>query len=687
MDFGGGEDERLERMPVGLGGADGAAARVDVAIVGAGLAGALLALALARRGVGVAVIDPNPVFKADFRCEKLHAAQIAALEALGLADALAAGLPPGGRLADSGFRYEDLVNAARAAWPASVRFILGQVGDVRPAEDERQAVVCDSGEVAHARLVVLATGLNPKLAARLGFDRQVLREQQSISIGFSLARKDGGRFPFEGRAQAGQRAGDGIGFVSLFRTGDVMRVNAFIYRDPGDPWIREVRADPLAAIARVAPKLAPVLETARLAGPVEMRATHLYRVADPVRPGLVLIGDAFQTACPSAAYGVTRIAFDVGRLVDHIPAWLESAGMGEGKIAAFYANPAKQAVDAEGLRLSARARAMASETGLDWRARRLAAAGKRAAVALLRPSTPAQATFRRGDAVRVRSAAEVAATLDADGKLDGLPFMPEMAALIGRRLRVVRRAEKTCVEGHPLRGMRDTVFLEDARCDGAAHDGCERGCLIFWKEAWLASADEPALAPDARVEAVARRRLESLPTRAGALYACQSTALAGATYPLARYDVGHLIDDLRRGELAPGRFVEIAARTAVNVARRRLGLPDVGALSGPGGKRGAALGLAAGERVRVRPAAEIAATLDAQGRNRGMSFEPEMTLEAGRRHVVATPVRRIILETTGRMATLKSTVSLEGVDCQGRCARNCPRANPLYWREAWLERA
>ena len=29
------------------------------------------------------------------------------------------------------------------------------------------------------------------------------------------------------------------------------------------------------------------------------------------------------------------------------------------------------------------------------------------------------------------------------------------------------------------------VLLEGARCNGAAHDGCEAGCLIFWKEEWL----------------------------------------------------------------------------------------------------------------------------------------------------------------------------------------------------------
>ena len=66
--------------------------------------------------------------------------------------------------------------------------------------------------------------------------------------------------------------------------------------------------------------------------------------------------------------------------------------------------------------------------------------------------------FRRGDVVEIRSAKEIAATLDASGCLDGLAFMPEMAVHCGRRYRVQSRASKTCVEGLGLRRMSGTVF-------------------------------------------------------------------------------------------------------------------------------------------------------------------------------------------------------------------------------------
>src|ERR1044071_2012614 len=91
-----------------------------------------------------------------------------------------------------------------------------------------------------------------------------------------------------------------------------------------------------------------------------------------------------------------------------------------------------------------------------------------------------------GDWVEVKSKEEILRTLDRNAQLDGLPFMPEMFAFCGRRFRVEKRAHKTCDTVFPIRGRRmaNAVHLA-ARCDGQAHGGCQAGCLIFWKEAWL----------------------------------------------------------------------------------------------------------------------------------------------------------------------------------------------------------
>ena len=295
-----------------------------------------------------------------------------------------------------------------------------------------------------------------------------------------------------------------------------------------------------------------------------------------------------------------------------------------------------------------------------------------------------------GQWVTVRSAAEIAASLDSDGKLDGVPFMPEMLRFCGQRLMVHRRAEKTCVEGHGLRKMDGTVLLQGSRCDGAAHDGCQRGCMIFWKEAWLQPetdcADRSTIDETAQTHAASR--LASLPTRLGDHYQCQSTALVTATSALSKWSLGLIAGDVRRGELSLPGAMGIVWRTLANLVRRRLGLAALGALAGAGGKGvTGGLDLKPGDWVTVRGADQIQATLGPDGKNRGLSFEPEMGRYIGGLYRVGEPVEKIILEETGRMVALRQTVTLEGLTCKGSCVKNCPRSNPLFWREAWLERA
>src|SRR4051794_26503623 len=52
--------------------------------------------------------------------------------------------------------------------------------------------------------------------------------------------------------------------------------------------------------------------------------------------------------------------------------------------------------------------------------------------------------LHRGELVEVKSPSEILATLDAEGRCDGLPFMPEMVQFCGRRFQVRARADKVC---------------------------------------------------------------------------------------------------------------------------------------------------------------------------------------------------------------------------------------------------
>src|ERR1700734_3313647 len=157
-----------------------------------------------------------------------------------------------------------------------------------------------------------------------------------------------------------------------------------------------------------------------------------------------------------------------------------------------------------------------------------------------------------GDWVEVRTKAEILRTLDSNGQLDGMPFMPEMFAFCGKQFQVYKRAHKTCDTVFPVRGRRvaDAVHLE-TRCDGSAHGGCQASCLIFWKDAWLkpiskGSPERAASGVDQRsnrltggapgsacTESAVWTRSQTVDSNpADPTYNCQATKLSDATTQL-----------------------------------------------------------------------------------------------------------------------------------------------------------
>lgn len=296
-------------------------------------------------------------------------------------------------------------------------------------------------------------------------------------------------------------------------------------------------------------------------------------------------------------------------------------------------------------------------------------------------------TFYRNQLVEVKSYDAILGTLDAEGKLDGMPFMPEMAAFCGKQIRVHRRADRTCVAQQGFHRLTGTIFLHETRCDGSYHDGCQRGCLLFWKEAWLQPAQSrtPAIAP-ASAGSEQLSALASLPTRQGDRYVCQSTELAKATVgAFSRWDFRPYLREVMHGELTVRGFLKIAGRVLLNrvAGRRHTGIP-----AGTTGKKNRGnLALREGEWVRVKRADELQSQLDQKNANLGLTFQPTMSVAIGGRYQVAFPIDRIIVEQTGKMVHMKNTVALKGVMCEGECVANCPRSEYLYWRESWLDRA
>jgi hypothetical protein len=331
-----------------------------------------------------------------------------------------------------------------------------------------------------------------------------------------------------------------------------------------------------------------------------------------------------------------------------------------------------------------------------------------------RTGEPTQAEtldLRIGELVEVRPPSEILANLDERGRLDALPFMPEMLQFAGKQLRVHKRAFKTCdqVKNSGMYRMERTVHLEGVRCDGSAHGGCQAGCLIFWKEGWLRRVDGDGQDPVAPAPAETLATIETLqretrPPGAGLdeeIFACQNTAIPeAAPVHIPGWDVRQYIQDVTSGNARP---LPVLKGLAIHVFNKfqwanRKFLPRLllinggrsypsidGQLDGKTPKE--TLDLQPGELVEVKSREEIFATLDRTGHNRGLRFDIEMLRYCGKRARVQRRVNRLIDEKTGKMVHIRGDcIVLDGFVCAADFHQNCPRGIEEYWREIWLRR-
>ena len=302
--------------------------------------------------------------------------------------------------------------------------------------------------------------------------------------------------------------------------------------------------------------------------------------------------------------------------------------------------------------------------------------------------------LRRGDLVEVKPPDEIVKTLDAEGASDHLPFMPEMLELFGRRFRVSARALTICVSGlDSPRGFRadDVVTLDSVRCSGAAHDGCQKACTIFFREAWLRKVEDTAVKSQ-----VDLRGMDQLQARLKVLtgpktYYCQASELSKATHFLSRWRKwGRYL----RGLLA-GNFNALQMARSIGtwlfwskIRRKFLGVYASGNSESTPTE---GLNLQRGEWVEVKSMKAIIETLNERGDNRGLRFSEDMRLWCGRRCQVKGRLDKIIVDGTGQMRQLRNTVCLEGSTCgcsyMGSCMGGCSRNELTYWREIWLRRS
>jgi len=301
--------------------------------------------------------------------------------------------------------------------------------------------------------------------------------------------------------------------------------------------------------------------------------------------------------------------------------------------------------------------------------------------------------LRPGDQVEVKTPSEILQTLDSEGSLHKLPFMPEMVELCGRRFRVGRRLVKTCYYTGRSNDMRafsvdDVVTLEDVRCSGDAHDNCPKGCMIFWREEWLRRVESNE--SPSRFDSSKCGELKShLKTTSGAgRYFCQASEILNATRPLCRWErLVKCLSEVRAGNCTTAEMIyRLAIWSFWRIRRRFLGEYARGTnQSTPS----AGLGLRAGEWIEVQPMGTILKTLNAKGHNRGLYFSPDMRLLCGTRQRVERKLDKIIVDGTGEMKPMRDTVFLQGSHCECSYATlgGCSRNEYTYWREIWLRRA
>lgn len=309
--------------------------------------------------------------------------------------------------------------------------------------------------------------------------------------------------------------------------------------------------------------------------------------------------------------------------------------------------------------------------------------------------------LRPGDVVVVKSASEILATLDDQASLDMLPFMPEMAQYVGKRFTVSRRVDKICdtIAYTGSRRMHSTVYLEDLRCDGSGHAGCQGGCKLYWKDAWLRRVTNDAGSqtaadgdPIAELERLAAsgarttRELESVPTE---VWRCQATEAVKATESLSGFDLSQYWREFTNGNYGTFKFLHVMARAIVLQIASRLGLVNNLPIRGSGTPSDPPpLGLKPGDLVEVRSPSEIAETLDENGLSRGLSFDREMLAFCGKQFRVKNRVERLVDDKTGRLLKInRDCIILEGGVCSGENSISCwfcPRQIHAYHRESWL---
>lgn len=330
----------------------------DIVIVGAGFSGTVAAYNLTAQGINTILIDHVAEYPDAFRAEKLEPNQAEALQRLSMLEYRQPCKPPiGGTInyrdgkrsafdtqEQYGMHYGNTVNSFRRALQPETKLLIEKVTDIR-LSDDIQTVITSNRQI-NCRLVILASGGRDVLIRKAGIKRRNHSSLTSLSFAFNIIPASGQPFAFNGFNYFLSGETGGIDYATIFRIGEIMRVNIFTQWATKSSKVKNLKQDPVTEMNRYFPDMVNQIGEYEASTKVQAFPTQFYRLKGAQKHGAVVIGDDYQSVCPATGTGLDKVTTDVERLCHHyIPRWLKSPGMEKSKISQFYKDAEKQNCD------------------------------------------------------------------------------------------------------------------------------------------------------------------------------------------------------------------------------------------------------------------------------------------------------------------------------------------------------
>ena len=112
-------------------------------------------------------------------------------------------------------------------------------------------------------------------------------------------------------------------------------------------WFKE---DPENTLKKWFPNLAQYIGEFEIASKVDRFVTHYYHTTPPKIPGVIVIGDSFQSANPATGTGLSKLLTEAELLcTEFLPKWLKNGSCSLDELQEYYQHEQKVDVDVSSL--------------------------------------------------------------------------------------------------------------------------------------------------------------------------------------------------------------------------------------------------------------------------------------------------------------------------------------------------